>query len=138
VPQESLEPISIKLAGSPVELKAFLMKHHYNAAQPSGSRPFISMITLGLSYLMGGLIPLLPYIIFKDSVRFGLYCSIGVMVVVLILFGYCKTCVVRGWRGTENIKAGLQGAVTMLGAGAAAAGASAGIVYAINQRLNVT
>jgi len=87
---------------------------------------------------MGGLIPLLPYIIFKDSVRFGLYCSIGVMVVVLILFGYCKTCVVRGWRGTENIKAGLQGAVTMLGAGAAAAGASAGIVYAINQRLNVT
>ena len=54
------------------------------------------------------------------------------MAFVLLIFGYVKTGIVRGWRGKENIIAGIKGAVQMCIVGAAAAGAAVGLVRAIN------
>jgi hypothetical protein len=66
----------------------------------------------------------------------GLYWSIGIMAVVLVVFGYVKTCAVGGWGGKTNIKAGLRGAAEMVIVGAAAAGLSVALIHAINSALH--
>jgi VIT1/CCC1 family predicted Fe2+/Mn2+ transporter len=54
------------------------------------SRLYISALTIGLSYFLGGLIPLLPYL-FATSAEQGLIISCIVTGVVLLLFGAFKT-----------------------------------------------
>ena len=125
--------ISKTIHESPETLISFLMTHHFDAAEPPDSRPWISALTLGVAYFSGGFIPLIPYFaVAKDQVLTGLWWSIGIMAVVLLVFGYVKTAIVRGWRGRENILYGMKGAVQMCVVGAAAAGAAVGLVKAIN------
>lgn len=50
----------------------------------------------------------------------------------LLAFGYIKTGVVRGWRGKENILAGVKGGIQMVIVGGVAAGAAIGLVRLIN------
>jgi vacuolar iron transporter family protein len=130
---ENSAAISKTIHDLPEALISFLMTHHFDAAEPPDSRPWISAITLGVAYFCGGFIPLIPYFaVAKDDVLKGLWWSIGIMAFVLLIFGYVKTCIVRGWRGLDNIIAGSKGAIQMLLVGAAAAGAAVGLVRAIN------
>jgi VIT1/CCC1 family predicted Fe2+/Mn2+ transporter len=46
--------------------------------------------TIALSYLVGGFIPLFPYIIFSDA-KTGFRISCMVTILALILFGYFKS-----------------------------------------------
>lgn len=125
--------ISKTIHKSPDALTNFLMDHHFEAAEPLDSRPYISALTLGVAYFSGGFIPLIPYFaVAKNEVLKGLWWSIGIMIIVLLVFGYTKTCVVRGWRGKDNLIAGLKGALQMCLVGAVAAGAAVGLVRAIN------
>ena len=55
------------------------------------------------------------------------------MALVLLVFGYVKTCVVRGWQGRDNRIAGIIGGFQMLAIGAVAVGAAVGLVRAIEQ-----
>lgn len=131
--EENSAAISKTIHDSPEALISFLMRHHFDAAEPPDSRPWISAITLGIAYFSGGFIPLIPYFaVGKDEVLKGLWWSIGIMAFVLLIFGYVKTCVVRGWRGLDNVIAGSKGAIQMLLVGAVAAGAAVGLVRAIN------
>lgn len=119
--------------GSPEDAKAFLMKHHFDATEPATRRPYMSALALAVSYFVGGFLPLIPYfLVSKTQVLHGLFWSIGLMVIVLFVFGYAKTCVVRGWRGRHNTLAGLKGALQMLVVGALAAGAAVGLVRLVN------
>lgn len=78
--------------------------------------------------------PLIPYfLVARDDVWAGLFWSIGVMAVVLLIFGYVKTGVIRGWTGRENYQACTGGAVQMLVVGVIAAGAAVLLVRLINQ-----
>jgi vacuolar iron transporter family protein len=131
VSEESSEVIQENLASSPVALKDFLMKHHFSIAEPPDNRPYISAVTLGIAYILGGIIPLMPYF-FVTEVNKALFISIGLMAFVLLVFGYAKTGFVRGWRGRANILAGVNGSIQMLVVGAAAAGAAVGLVRAVN------
>lgn len=54
------------------------------------------------------------------------------MAFVLLVFGYVKTGVVRGWSGSGNVLAAVKGSVQMLIVGAVAAGAAVGLVKALN------
>ena len=54
------------------------------------SRLYVSALTIGLSYFIGGLIPLIPYMA-KSSPTEGLIISCVVTGVVLFLFGGFKT-----------------------------------------------
>jgi hypothetical protein len=54
------------------------------------SRLYISALTIGLSYFLGGLCPLLPYF-FVTDVAHGLMFSSAVTLVILLLFGVAKT-----------------------------------------------
>lgn len=113
-------------------LETFILKHHFDAIDPGTSRPFVAGFTLGLAYFVGGFIALVPYLaVPRNEVLTGLWWSIGLMGVVLLVFGYVKTCLVRGWHGFANVLAGIRGAIQMLAVGAIAAGAAVGLVRAI-------
>ena len=113
--------------------KDFLLRNHFQAAEPDTSRPYLSALTLGISYFVGGFIPLIPYfIVDRNNVLAGLWWSIGLMAIVLLLFGYAKTGVVRGWTGRDNVQACTVGAGQMLVVGVIAAGAAVSLVRLIN------
>ncbi|EXJ58615.1 hypothetical protein A1O7_06042 [Cladophialophora yegresii CBS 114405] len=113
--------------------KEFLMQNHFQAAKPETNRPYLSALTLALSYFVGGFIPLIPYfVVARDDVLAGLWWSIGLMALVLLIFGYVKTGVVRGWTGRDNYRACTAGAGQMLIVGIIAAGAAVCLVRFIN------
>lgn len=76
-----------------------------------------------MSYLLGGLIPLIPYFFLSNAFE-ALYISIAVTLTTLLIFGYVKSVLV-------SPKTAIKGALQTLVIGAVAAGASFGIVKAI-------
>jgi len=132
VPKDTLDNLTRHLTGSP-HLVDFVMQFQHCAEEPASSRALTSAITIALGYFLGGLLPLIPYFcVERNRVYQGLYISIGVMVIALFIFGYVKTCVVVGWEGDRNIRAGCYGGVQMVIVGSAAAGAAMGLVRLFN------
>jgi VIT1/CCC1 family predicted Fe2+/Mn2+ transporter len=80
----------------------------------------------------GGLIPMLPYFAMKN-VTHALFVSIGITVIILLLFGYAKNYVTVGTK-----RSGAYGAVQTLFVGALAAATSYGIVRAIDSKSPVS
>ena len=72
---------------------------------------------------------MIPYFAFPDVIH-ALYTSIGISVVILLIFGYIKAIVT----GTKKGEACLSAVQTLI-VGAIAAGAAYGIVRGVNQRL---
>jgi len=68
----------------------FMMKLELNMEQPARNRAAKSAGTIALSYLVGGFIPLFPYIIFSDA-KTGFKASCMITILALILFGYFKS-----------------------------------------------
>ncbi|CAI7598434.1 unnamed protein product [Penicillium bialowiezense] len=112
-------------------LLEFLLAFHHREIAPDCNQAWTSAITLALGYFIGGFIPLIPYFILTQ-VMVALYWSIGVMAITLLVFGYVKTCVVRGWSGRDNVLAGIWGGVQMCCVGGVAAGAAIGLVQLID------
>ncbi|KAK2855522.1 hypothetical protein FQN49_005111 [Arthroderma sp. PD_2] len=131
LPDEPVARMSNILHDSPQKLLDFLLTFHHKESKPKCNQAWISAITLALGYFIGGFIPLIPYFLVKH-VLVALYYSIGIMGVTLLLFGYVKTCVVRGWAGRDNVVAGIKGGLQMIVVGGLAAGASIALVRAIN------
>ncbi|KAJ9639239.1 uncharacterized protein PV06_09970 [Exophiala oligosperma] len=132
--QEETKRVANHIKASTPMFKEFLMQNHFQASKPDTARPYLSALTLGISYFVGGFLPLIPYfIVAQDNVLGGLWWSIGLMGVVLLVFGYVKTGVVRGWTGRDNYQACTGGAVQMFVVGVIAAGAAVGLVRLINQ-----
>jgi VIT1/CCC1 family predicted Fe2+/Mn2+ transporter len=68
----------------------FMMKLELKLEQPSTNRAARSAGTIALSYLIGGFIPLFPYIVSSNS-RTGFYYSCAVTTLALVVFGYFKS-----------------------------------------------
>ncbi|GAA5831245.1 hypothetical protein JCM11251_007807 [Rhodosporidiobolus azoricus] len=111
-------------------LTAFLLKFGEGLEETTDSRLFISALTIGFSYLAGGLVPLLPYFFLPMAID-ALWVSVAVTGVVLLLFGIFKTYFTGaaiGWSGYTY------GAISTLLVGGTAAAASFGIVRALEGR----
>lgn len=67
-----------------------MMKLELNMAKPAKNRATKSASTIAISYLVGGFIPLFPYIITNDSTT-GFKISCIVTIMALIVFGYFKS-----------------------------------------------
>ena len=93
----------------------FMMKLELNMEKPAKDRARRSATTIALSYLVGGFIPLFPYIVFKDS-KDGFYASCMATILALIFFGYFKSKVT----GQPVIKGTIKVAMTGIIAAAAA------------------
>lgn len=91
------------------------------------ARLYISAFTIGMGYLVGGIIPLLPYF-FIPRAQVALIYSSVVTGIVLLVFGAVKA---RVTGASLNWKDTLYGAGSTLCVGGAAAAAAFGIVRAL-------
>jgi len=96
--------------------------------KPGPAQATFSAIAMGISYFIGGIIPMLPYFC-TDKINTALFTSIGITVVILLSFGYVKTRL-----SVTSTRVAVSGALQTLLIGAAAAGASYGIVRAVDSR----
>jgi VIT1/CCC1 family predicted Fe2+/Mn2+ transporter len=103
----------------------FMMRYELGLEKPEPNRASRSAITIGLSYVVGGIIPLSPYFFIADSQR-ALYYSCAITVVCLFVFGYFKSKVT----GQPPVP----GAFKVLIIGALAAAAAFGMAKLINGR----
>ena len=68
----------------------FMMKFELSLEKPDPNRAAKSALTIGLSYMVGGAIPLIPYF-FTDTPFNGLKISAIVTLICLFTFGYFKS-----------------------------------------------
>ena len=101
----------------------FMMRYELGLEKPESNRASRSAITIGLSYVMGGIIPLSPYFFIAESQR-ALYYSCAITVVCLFVFGYFKSKVTG--------QPPLTGALKVLVIGALAAAAAFTMAKLIN------
>jgi VIT1/CCC1 family predicted Fe2+/Mn2+ transporter len=92
----------------------FMMKYELGLEKPDPKRASRSAFNIGLSYIVGGLIPLMPYFFVTDAIS-GLKLSAIITLACLFIFGFFKSKItgVNPWTG------GLK--VMMIGALAAGA-----------------
>lgn len=84
----------------------FMMKYELGLEEPKPERARNSSITIGLSYIFGGLIPLSPYI-FISNANTSLIVSVLVTLSALFAFGWVK----GKFTGTGALKSALQTAL---------------------------
>ncbi len=92
----------------------FMMRFELGLEKPNPNRARNSALTIGLSYVVGGFIPLIPYFYVENPVN-GLIFSAEITLVALLVFGYFKSKVTgqNPWLGSVK--------VASIGAAAAAA-----------------
>ena len=90
-----------------------MMKHELGLDEPDPKRARKSAFNIGVSYIVGGLIPLTPYFFVNNPLE-GLKISFGITLVCLYVFGFFKSKLtgMNPWSG------GLK--VMLIGAAAAA------------------
>jgi VIT1/CCC1 family predicted Fe2+/Mn2+ transporter len=67
----------------------FMMRFELGLEEPDPRRARTSALTIALSYIAGGLVPLAPYF-FLRSVHYALVASVVVTLLALLVFGYVK------------------------------------------------
>jgi VIT1/CCC1 family predicted Fe2+/Mn2+ transporter len=91
----------------------FMMRFELGLEPPESGRAITSAATIALSYVVGGIIPLSPYVVFSTAARGLLYSAI-VTLAALGIFGYMK----GSFTGTGKLRGASQ---TMIIGGLAAA-----------------
>ena len=112
---DQIAPLIETLQANPTQWVDFMMRFELGLDEPDPTRARISAWTIALSYVVGGLIPLLPYMVFSD-IHTALWWSVAVTPVALFVFGYVKS----GFTGVPPWRGGFQ---TVLVGGLAAAAA---------------
>ncbi|SAM02434.1 hypothetical protein [Absidia glauca] len=123
--RSSMEPMMVKFRENTEKFVDFMMRFELNLELPDPNRSWISALTIGTSYLLGGFIPLLPYFFIDDTNR-ALLLSVLVTSLTLFVFGYVKSIYLRP-------KQAFIGAIQTLTIGAVAAACSYGIVALVNE-----
>ena len=92
----------------------FMMKYELGLEKPDPARARKSALNIGLSYIVGGIIPLSPYFFIADSTE-ALKFSVIATLICLFIFGYFKSRIT----GVNAFWGAIR--VTLIGAVAAAA-----------------
>jgi predicted membrane protein (TIGR00267 family) len=92
----------------------FMMRFELGLEKPNPNRARNSALTIGISYIVGGFVPLVPYF-YVDDPKSGLLYSAEITLLALLIFGYFKSKVTdqNPWIGSLK--------VAFIGAAAAAA-----------------
>lgn len=112
-PEESA-PVVEALARRPEAWTDFMMRFELGLEAPEPKRARQSALTIALSYMAGGFIPLAPYILLREA-RTALLVSVALTLVALFIFGYVK----GRFTGASPLRSALQTA--LIGGLAAAA-----------------
>lgn len=119
--EETIVSFIKDLQNSPELMLDFIIRYGRELEEPAENRQVMSAMTIGGGYLLGGLIPLLPYF-FVSEVGVGLTYSIIVMTITLFIFGYFKAQMSMG-NNCDTKKKVMEG-IEMIVVGGAAAGAA--------------
>ena len=116
------QTVVLDMRRKPNKWRDFMMRFELGLETPDPRRALRSALTIAASYVVGGLIPLVPYMLARE-VRSALWISVAVTLAALLVFGYVK----GQFTGAGRTKSALQ---TML-IGGLAAGAAFGIARAV-------
>ena len=110
-----MEPIVKAITKDQKKWVDFMMRFELGLEQPDPARAARSAATIAASYIVGGLVPLAPYIFMREIIP-ALWVSVGMTLLALFIFGSIKgrATGVKPWRA---------GAQTVLVGGLAAAAA---------------
>jgi vacuolar iron transporter family protein len=84
------EKIAREMSKRPKEWVDFMMRFELGLDRPDKNRATQSALVIGMSYILGGLIPLSAYF-FTETARKGLVYSSIITLICLILFGLVKS-----------------------------------------------
>jgi VIT1/CCC1 family predicted Fe2+/Mn2+ transporter len=112
------EPVVSAICSDPDRWVDFMMRYELGLESPDPDRAVKSALTIGLSYVVGGLVPLVPYMTTGDVLK-GLSVSAAVTLLALFAFGAVKGRLT----GIKPLIGGLQ----TVGIGGIAAAAAFGI-----------
>ncbi len=92
----------------------FMMKYELGLEKPDPKRARNSALNIGISYIVGGLVPLSPYFFVKRPID-GLFYSCAITIAALFIFGFFKAKATgqKPWSGAIR--------VTLIGSAAASA-----------------
>ncbi|XP_074579878.1 vacuolar iron transporter 1-like [Curcuma longa] len=82
-------PVVNSLRKNPQAWLEFMMKFELGLEKPDPKRASQSALTIALSYMVGGVVPLLPYVFIPTATK-AMFASIGVTLAALLFFGYVK------------------------------------------------
>lgn len=82
----------------------FMMKHELGLEEPDPKRAGKSAFNIGFSYVVGGLIPLIPYFFVSTSIE-GLKISAVITLICLFIFGFFKSKMtgINPWIGAVKV-----------------------------------
>jgi VIT1/CCC1 family predicted Fe2+/Mn2+ transporter len=117
------DPVLQALKRNPKAWVDFMMRFELGLEEPEVHRARQSAVTIAFSYVVGGLVPLLPYMLLEDNVR-----ALGVSVVITLLALAAFGAVKGLFTGAGVWRSGLQ-TVSIGGLAAAAAYALARLFH---------
>lgn len=115
VPEDSVETTVSAISRNRKNWIDFMMKFELGLEEPDPKRALQSSITIAISYIVGGVIPLAPYILIHHP-NTALVTSVIITLVALFIFGFVK----GRFTGVNLFKSAIQ---TLLVGGIAAAAA---------------
>ncbi len=111
-------PILTALQRRPEAWRDFMMRFELGLEEPDPKRAVRSAVTIAVSYVVGGLVPLAPYILMRDS-RQALVISAIITLLALAVFGFVKGHFTGVPKGKSALQTALVGSL------------AAGVAYAI-------
>ena len=123
VSESEAAPVVAALRREPKAWRDFMMRFELGLEAPDPKRALRSAFTIAGSYIVGGMIPLLPYMLAANAQN-ALLISIAVTLLALTVFGFVK----GHFTGVSKIKSAWQTALV----GSLAAGVAFGIAKAIS------
>jgi vacuolar iron transporter family protein len=115
VTAEEARPVVRALERAPEKWIRFMMRFELGLTRPDPGRALVSAVTIGASYIAGGLFPLAPYFFFRQAGP-ALLLSVVLTLAALTAFGYVK----GRFSGQRPVRSAIQ---TVLIGGLAAAAA---------------
>jgi len=100
---QQLSPLVTAIRADPVKWVDFMMRFELGLETPDPARALKSALTIAIAYIVGGMVPLTPYIVFHNPI-IALHVSVIATLSTLFLFGYIK----GNFTGLKPMRSGLQ------------------------------
>ena len=107
MPEEQVGQVVVAMTKSPKQWVDFMMRFELGLERPNPKRARTSAAFIGGAYVVGGLIPLAPYMLFHLA-RTALVVSVAITLVALAIFGLVK----GRYTGARPLKSALQTTIT--------------------------
>ncbi|KAF6144684.1 hypothetical protein GIB67_006176 [Kingdonia uniflora] len=117
-------PVVTSLRKRPQAWLDFMMKFELGLEKPEPRRALESALTIAVAYIVGGLVPLIPYMFIKTVTK-AVITSVVLTLIALLFFGYVK----GRFTGNKPFRSAFQTALI----GAIACAAAFGMAKAVQQ-----